>query len=296
MLQHKTYQGCDMLLESENGNLDLLDVLTMAVPTFHSLMKGKNVIAIADLEQYRIYVPGEDMDHKLRAGSKLIEGSVMHRVIVENNKVVIRADSKVFGFPYIARAIPLHNELGKVIGGFIFCERVDRQDELLSISEQLVNITNTVGNLLEKLTQSAEALFSSSDDLKTLADKSFREVVHTYDDLNLIRHVNGDIKILGFNAALEAARAGDNGRGFRVVSEEMRKLADNSNISLQKIECALKDTKDISETVIHEASNLEENVKHQSESIATIYGMMQEIQAITDKLNKSAEAVVGDNS
>lgn len=284
-----------MLLESDMENLNLLDVLTMAVPTFHRLMKGKNVIAIADPEQYRIYVPGQDMDHNLRAGSKLISGSVMHRVIVENTRVVIRTDSEVFGFPYIARAIPLHNELGKVIGGCIFCERVDHQDELLSISEHLVNITRTVGDLLEKLNQSAETLFGSSNDLKGLADESFAKVAQTYDDLNLIRHVNGDIKILGFNAALEAARAGDNGRGFRVVSEEMRKLADNSNISLQKIECALKDTKTISETVIDEASSLEENVKRQSESIATIYGMMQEIQAITDKLNKSAEAVACDD-
>jgi methyl-accepting chemotaxis protein len=53
--------------------------------------------------------------------------------------------------------------------------------------------------------------------------------------LELIKNIADQTKMLGLNAAIEAARAGDAGRGFGVVAEEIRKLSDESRQTVNQI-------------------------------------------------------------
>lgn len=65
--------------------------------------------------------------------------------------------------------------------------------------------------------------------------------------------------MLGLNAAIESARAGEYGKGFSVVANEIRKMAENSTIAIKDVENILNKIKYKIETMDEKINNLEKN-------------------------------------
>lgn len=94
------------------------------------------------------------------------------------------------------------------------------------VVEQTVKQMNEIGNHTADTQTTIDELSSSSRDI--------REMV------TLISSIAGQTNLLALNAAIEAARAGEQGRGFAVVAEEVRKLAEESNLAARKIDALVE--------------------------------------------------------
>jgi methyl-accepting chemotaxis protein len=79
--------------------------------------------------------------------------------------------------------------------------------------------------------------------------------------VNIISQISEQTNLLALNAAIEAARAGEAGRGFSVVAEEIRKLAEDTNSSLQDIGSLIKDMNMKTENVVSAVAITEEKVE-----------------------------------
>jgi methyl-accepting chemotaxis protein len=102
--------------------------------------------------------------------------------------------------------------------------------------------------------------------------------------VNVIREIADQTNLLALNAAIEAARAGEQGRGFAVVADEVRKLAERTSSStkqigdmIQRIQSGTRRTMDAMESDVARANQGEELARRAGESINQIEQRTSEV-------------------
>jgi len=171
-----------------------------------------------------------------------------------------------------------------------------KMDELKGDSESSMQSVNNGKNVLksniestEKVYQSIEMTVESINGLRTLS----KEVSVT---IEAISDIADQTNLLALNAAIEAARAGEHGRGFAVVADEVRKLAEKSQKSAVEIKGVISSmeqsigdvtsdaeaTKDIFGELREKSNQLEENFNSIDTTLSTTVHSISSFQETFD--------------
>ncbi len=160
---------------------------------------------------------------------------------------------------------------------------------------EVISKFNSVQNCLEKNGEVIGSVYERS--------KEISEIV------TMISKIAEQTNLLALNAAIEAARAGEAGRGFAVVADEVRKLAESSNQSSEKIARMIKnmqsDTQNIFESatntlieskeVIKLASTMQEGYKEIVNAIKGISQQVEQIAATSEETAASTQEITASN-
>lgn len=267
---------------------NLLDAFVKVAPYINRLTNTDFAVSVCDLEKCLIYVPSKKQDHKLRAGDPHVKGSVNYESITTGKRVVRRVGPEVFGFPYIAIAIPIEDEYGNVIGSVSFTEAVDRQDLLLALADNLKDTMEQLTSITEIITTNSHKLKDVGGGLNDFAKESMEKVADTENILSFIKTISEKTNLLGLNASIEAARLGKEGGGFGVVAEEIRNLANSISDYVKNAEQIISDLKISTDQISRRLEELLSISTHQIGINNYIRGLVVEINERAEKLNENA--------
>lgn len=157
-------------------------------------------------------------------------------------------------------------------------------------SKELYSAIETAVAATQELFSSSQELANKSKETSLITKNVFEEVKNTNEILEIIKRVAKQTNLLGLNAAIEASRAGEYGRGFSVVAKEIRKLAYESNISSKNIAETLNKLCASVENVlknVEESTIITENQSKANEDIAKIIDSLRELaKDMVDMENK----------
>lgn len=152
------------------------------------------------------------------------------------------------------------------------------QKASLSINEANV----AMHELGEKIQQSADIEKELADRISDLSSdaEQVKEV------LAVINDIADQTNLLALNAAIEAARAGEHGRGFAVVADEVRKLAERTQKSLVEINATIN-------VIVQAIANSSEKMSFNSKQVEELVNVAQDVRAKIDLMSTNAKEAVG---
>jgi methyl-accepting chemotaxis protein len=159
-------------------------------------------------------------------------------------------------------------------------------------SAELSRKGNTIiHNAADEMNKIATSVETSSETISSLEHRS-NEISAV---ANIIKEIAEQTNLLALNAAIEAARAGEQGRGFAVVADEVRKLAERTTQSTLEITSTIKqiqeDTKDAVQSMLKSVEQVKLGLTLTQQAGISIQEIEAEAKTVAEVVNEIANSI-----
>lgn len=159
------------------------------------------------------------------------------------------------------------------------------KDHTLDSAKEAVDATESGGQLVEQLKEKSDAIAIANQSVTEVAHELQQKISSAEEITQIIYQVSSQTNLLALNASIEAARAGEAGRGFSVVADEIRKLADNTKESIDKITDLLQGVTKLADQTTALVMNSVQASDAQAKYINEVTAAFKSISDVVEVLN-----------
>ncbi|PTQ72806.1 methyl-accepting chemotaxis protein [Pseudomonas sp. GV071] len=257
-------------------------------------LRSAEIVAAGDLTE-RIQVDGSDEPARLLAALHTMQQSLRTTIqsIADSSNQLASASEELSAVTEdstrglhqqndeIEQAATAVNEMTTAV------EEVARNAVITSEASRESDRTTQRGR--EQVQQTVNSISSLADDVTTSADQVLQladKVRDISQVLDVIRSIAEQTNLLALNAAIEAARAGEAGRGFAVVADEVRALAHRTQQSTQEIEQMVGGIRHGTDQAVSAMQNSNERARSTLEVAKAAGGALDEIAVAISAINE----------
>ena len=262
------------------------------IPCFEFFLDSEVGLTISNKERF-LYTKYPEVFKKESKNEQMLpkEGAMIppHSAadICLKKKEPVRVDvrEEVFGIPVKTMAVPVIVD-GQAEGTLVIAVLARKKQKVALMTEQLFDALAQIDANISVMTERFRDINDTNQNIQTFLDETDKSSQRTDEVLNFVKGIANKTNLLGLNAAIEAARAGDAGKGFGVVADEIRKMSQSTRQSVEEINQILGGIQQSIHEVSVKFNNSNALLDNQVGQLQEITSTIQNLHAMTDVLKE----------
>ena len=267
---------------------DMINFFYNAIPSIELLFDEDISMAITDTKKYLYTMYNKDLVLSAKEGDLIPDGGAVIEVLRTGRNISKVIPAHVYGVEVKSFAIPIKEE-NKIVGVLAVAKSLHKKNAVTTITKNLSESLEQISIGISEVAKGVQELATMNQELLSETKEANARAADTDDIVTFIQGVSSQTNLLGLNASIEAARAGDAGRGFNVVAQEIRKLSNSSNESIKKIDSVIKHISSSINSINNNLTKSNDVSQNQSAALEEIAASIQELNLTAKTLEELAD-------